>query len=212
MSFAAGRPVLAIPGPSPVPDRVLRAMHRPSPDIYGGELTGLNLRVMADLKRLAGTVQHVAPYIGNGHAAWEAANMNLFAPGDRALVLVSGHFGSSWANTAEAMGVQVERMEAEPFAAVDAQTRMSLQEELGRIAARAQITVVFITHSVEEAIFLGDRVAVMTTGPGRVHTIVDVPFPRAERSWAALNADPDFAALRQQLLEMIRVPPTHAEA
>ena len=121
MSFAAGRPVLAIPGPSPVPDRVLRAMHRPSPDIYGGELTGLNLRVMADLKRLAGTVQHVAPYIGNGHAAWEAANMNLFAPGDRALVLVSGHFGSSWANTAEAMGVQVERMEAEPFAAVDPQ-------------------------------------------------------------------------------------------
>ena len=121
MSFAAGRPVLAIPGPSPVPDRVLRAMHRPSPDIYGGELVELNLRVMADLKRLAGTAQHVAAYIGNGHAAWEAANINLFAPGDRALVLVSGHFGSAWANTAEAMGVQVERIESAPFTAVDPQ-------------------------------------------------------------------------------------------
>ena len=121
MSFAAGRPVLAIPGPSPVPDRVLRAMHRPSPDIYGGELVELNLRVMADLKRLAGTRQHVAAYIGNGHAAWEAANLNLLAPGDQALVLVTGHFGTAWANAAEAVGVRVERMVAEPFAAIDPQ-------------------------------------------------------------------------------------------
>lgn len=121
MSFAAGRPVLAIPGPSPVPDRVLRAMHRPSPDIYGGELVELNLRVMDDLKRLAGTTQHVAAYIGNGHAAWEAANMNLFAPGDLALVLVTGHFGRGWAEAAEALGVRVERMEAEPFCAIDPQ-------------------------------------------------------------------------------------------
>ena len=110
MSFAAGRPVLAIPGPSPVPDRVLRAMHRPSPDIYGGELTGLNLRVMADLKRLAGTVQHVAPYIGNGHAVWEAAIANLFAPGDAVLVLTTGHFGTGWAATARQMGVAVETL------------------------------------------------------------------------------------------------------
>ena len=85
MTFAAGRPVLAIPGPSPVPDRVLRAMHRPAPDIYEGELVDLNAQVMADLKRLAGTRHFVAPYIGNGHGGWEAANTNLFSPGDRAL-------------------------------------------------------------------------------------------------------------------------------
>ena len=100
----------------------------------------------------------------------------------------------------------------EPFAAVDAQTRMTLQEELGRIAARAELTVVFITHSVEEAVFLGDRVAVMTPGPGRVRAIVDVPFARAERTWAALNVDARFAALRQQLLDMIRLPATRAAA
>ena len=52
MSLAAGRPVIAIPGPSPVPDRVLRAAHRASPDIYGDELADLNLAVMAQLKRL----------------------------------------------------------------------------------------------------------------------------------------------------------------
>ena len=92
----------------------------------------------------------------------------------------------------------------EPFAAVDAQTRMTLQEELGRIAGRSALTVVFITHSVEEAIFLGDRVAVMTPGPGRIRTVVDVPFARAERTWARLNADERFATLRQQLLDLIR--------
>ena len=95
----------------------------------------------------------------------------------------------------------------EPFAAVDAQTRMTLQEELGRIAARSRLTVLFITHSVEEAIFLGDRVAVMTPGPGRIRTIVDVPFARGERSWARLNADPSFAALRERLLDLVRIAP-----
>jgi len=92
----------------------------------------------------------------------------------------------------------------EPFAAVDAQTRMTLQEELGRIAGRSELTVVFVTHSVEEAIFLGDRVAVMTPGPGRVRTVVEIPFARDERTWPRMNADASFAALRQRLLEMIR--------
>ena len=93
----------------------------------------------------------------------------------------------------------------EPFAAVDAQTRMTLQEELGRIAMQSKLTVIFITHSVEEAIFLGDRVAVMTPGPGRIRTIVRVPFARGMRTWAALNTDPAFAELREQLLGLVRL-------
>ncbi|MBK4217774.1 alanine--glyoxylate aminotransferase family protein [Paracoccus caeni] len=108
MSLAAGHPVIAIPGPSPLPDRVARAAHRASPDIYGEDLALLNQQVMAQLKRLAGTTAHVAPYIGNGHAAWEASAANLFEPGDRALILTSGHFGQSWAQTLAAMGVVVE--------------------------------------------------------------------------------------------------------
>lgn len=108
MSLSAGHPLIAIPGPSPVPARVLRAAHRASPDIYGDELADLNLVVMAQLKRLAGTAAHLAAYIGNGHAGWEAAGANLFSPGDRALVLVSGHFGRSWADQMAAMGVAVE--------------------------------------------------------------------------------------------------------
>jgi NitT/TauT family transport system ATP-binding protein len=65
---------------------------------------------------------------------------------------------------------------------------------------------VFITHSVEEALFLGDRVAVLTPGPGRVREIVDVPFARAERTWEKLNADPRFGPLRDRLLDLVRAP------
>jgi len=95
----------------------------------------------------------------------------------------------------------------EPFAAVDAQTRMTLQEELVRISLRSKLTVIFITHSVEEAILLGDRVAVMTAGPGRIRTIVDVPFPRAERTFARLHGEPAFIALRDELLGLVRTTP-----
>jgi NitT/TauT family transport system ATP-binding protein len=100
----------------------------------------------------------------------------------------------------------------EPFAAVDAQTRMVLQEELIRISLRSMLTVLFITHSVEEAIFLGDRVAVMTPGPGRIRTIVDVPFPRETRTWAAMNANPAFNAMRDRLLDLVRQPAQHLVA
>jgi NitT/TauT family transport system ATP-binding protein len=96
----------------------------------------------------------------------------------------------------------------EPFAAVDAQTRMVLQEELCRISLRSRLTVLFITHSVEEAIFLGDRVAVMSPGPGRIRTIVDVPFARDARTWSTLNADPGFGAMRDRLLDLVRAPHT----
>ncbi|MFC3528493.1 pyridoxal-phosphate-dependent aminotransferase family protein [Paracoccus mangrovi] len=116
MSFAQGHPVIAIPGPSPVPERVLRAMHRASPDIYGDALAGENRRLIDDLGRLAGGAGAVATYIGNGHAAWEAANTNLFNRGDCALVLCSGHFGRAWAATARAQGIEVEEMECGPAA------------------------------------------------------------------------------------------------
>ena len=100
----------------------------------------------------------------------------------------------------------------EPFAAVDAQTRMTLQEELGRIAMQSKLTVVFITHSVEEALFLGDRVAVMTPGPGRIRKVVRVPFARERRTWANLNADPAFATMREQLLDLVRLKPDAVQA
>jgi NitT/TauT family transport system ATP-binding protein len=72
----------------------------------------------------------------------------------------------------------------EPFGAVDALTRIRLQEELAAIVDRTEATVVFVTHDVEEAVFLADRVAVMTIGPGTIKEVVDVdlPRPRVRRS------------------------------
>jgi NitT/TauT family transport system ATP-binding protein len=92
----------------------------------------------------------------------------------------------------------------EPFAAIDAQTRMTLQEELLRIWAAARITVLFVTHSVEEACFLGDRVAVLTPGPGRVKEIVDVPIARDRRSWSQLGADAEFTRIKDHVLASVR--------
>lgn len=106
-----GIPYLAIPGPSVIPDRVLRAMHRGSPDIYGGELLDLTASLWPDLKAVAGTAGHVAPYIGNGHAGWEAAAANLFSRGDRVLVLASGAFGLGWARHLSGMGIAVEALD-----------------------------------------------------------------------------------------------------
>lgn len=70
MSLSQGRPHLAIPGPSVMPDRVLNAMHRAAPNIYAGPLVDMLPGLKADLKAVARTNQHVAIYIANGHGAW----------------------------------------------------------------------------------------------------------------------------------------------
>ncbi|KPQ07613.1 MAG: alanine-glyoxylate transaminase / serine-glyoxylate transaminase / serine-pyruvate transaminase [Rhodobacteraceae bacterium HLUCCA12] len=119
MSLAYGRQYLAIPGPSVVPDRVLAAMHRPSPNIYEGALIDMVATLWPDLKALACTRQHVALYIGNGHAGWEAANANVFSRGDHALALITGRFGEGWAMSAEALGVRTERLDFGRAAPVD---------------------------------------------------------------------------------------------
>ncbi len=82
----------------------------------------------------------------------------------------------------------------EPFSALDEQNRTLLQEELLRIWDEDKKTVVFITHSVDEAVTLGDRIVVMTAHPGRIKRIVEVPFERP-RNVLALRADPAYGAL-----------------
>ena len=108
MTLANGRPYAAIPGPSVIPDRVLRAMQRPAPNIYQGEIVDISASLWPDLRRLAGTQHQVAAYISNGHGLWEAVISNLFSRGDAALVVASGRFGLSWAGHLKAMGVDVQ--------------------------------------------------------------------------------------------------------
>ena len=142
MSLRQGRPYLAIPGPSVMPDRVLSAMHRAAPNIYGGPLHEMTASIVADLRRVARTTAHVAIYIVNGHGAWEAANANLFCRGDRALVAVTGQFGTSWANSVERMGVCVERIDFGRRAPADP---ARIAEALGADRAH-RIKAVLVTH------------------------------------------------------------------
>lgn len=108
MSLSQGMPYLAIPGPSVIPDQVLRAMHRASPNIYAGELVDMTYAMVPDLKHIAGTQHDMAMYIGNGHAAWEAALVNTIAPGERVLALVGGAFGRFWGDMARGLGIEVQ--------------------------------------------------------------------------------------------------------
>jgi NitT/TauT family transport system ATP-binding protein len=91
----------------------------------------------------------------------------------------------------------------EPFASVDAQTRELLQEELLRLHERERKTMVFITHSIDEALVLGDRVAVMATRPGRVKEVLAVNFARP-RDPAAVRAEPRYTEMRNHIWEELR--------
>lgn len=95
----------------------------------------------------------------------------------------------------------------EPFAAVDAQTRAVLGEELARVSAIRRMTVAFVTHSIEEAVLLGDRVVVMSPRPGRVQTIIDVPIPRANRTWRNLRENRTFLSLVAETTDLLHAMP-----
>lgn len=92
----------------------------------------------------------------------------------------------------------------EPFAAVDAMTRLTLQEELNSLTVRTGKTVFFITHSVEEAVFLGDRVLALSARPGRIKEEVHVPVPRAERSWERMSNDQALQDTVEHVLSLVR--------
>ncbi|WP_170404271.1 pyridoxal-phosphate-dependent aminotransferase family protein [Ruegeria arenilitoris] len=108
ISLAQGREYLAIPGPSVMPDAVLQAMHRPSPNIYDGELIEMMPALTRDLRRVARTEHNVAIYIANGHGTWEAALSNVIAPGETVLAPASGRFTHGWAEMADAIGAKVD--------------------------------------------------------------------------------------------------------
>jgi NitT/TauT family transport system ATP-binding protein len=90
----------------------------------------------------------------------------------------------------------------EPFAALDAQNRMILQAELVRLWEETRKTVIYVTHSIEEALSLGDRTVVMTAQPGRIKQIVDVPF-RHPRDLMTLTASPEFGKLKLDIWRVL---------
>ena len=142
MSLSHGRAYLAIPGPSVIPDAVLRAMHRASPNIYEGELHDLTHSIVPDLKAIAMTDGQVAIYIGNGHAAWEAALSNVLSKGDTVLVLATGRFCIGWGEMAAGMGALVETIDYGAQAPID----LTLVEEALAADTAGRIKAVLAVH------------------------------------------------------------------
>jgi alanine-glyoxylate transaminase / serine-glyoxylate transaminase / serine-pyruvate transaminase len=108
MAVRAGREFLAIPGPTTIPDEVLRAMHRPSVDMYSRPLVMLTDGLLRDLNQLFGNTGRCYIYIANGHGAWEAALTNVLSKGDKILVLESGRFALDWGDAAARLAIEVE--------------------------------------------------------------------------------------------------------
>jgi alanine-glyoxylate transaminase/serine-glyoxylate transaminase/serine-pyruvate transaminase len=104
----AGRHFLQIPGPTPVPDRILRAMDMPVIDHRGPEFKALGLKVLSGIKTIFKTSSPVFIYPSSGTGAWEAALLNTLSPGDAVLMYETGHFATLWKNMATKLGLQPE--------------------------------------------------------------------------------------------------------
>lgn len=107
-SLRHGRQMVAIPGPSVIPDKVLAAMHQPMPNIYEGELIDTSLSLFEDLPAVARTTSEAFVTVSNGHGGWDMALSNTLSRGDKVLVLQSGVFAPAWGAMAKTMGLDVE--------------------------------------------------------------------------------------------------------
>ena len=107
-SLHHGRQMVAIPGPSVIPDKVLAAMHQPMPNIYEGELIDTSLSLFEDLPAVARTTSEAFVTVSNGHGGWDMALSNTLSRGDKVLVLQSGVFAPAWGAMAKTMGLDVE--------------------------------------------------------------------------------------------------------
>ena len=108
MPHLSGRHFLQIPGPTNVPDRVLRAIDRPTIDHRGPEFAALGHEVLAGLKQVFRTAGHVIIYPASGTGAWEAALVNTLSPGDRVLMVETGQFAVLWQKLATRLGLSVD--------------------------------------------------------------------------------------------------------
>jgi len=106
----SGRHFLQIPGPTNVPDRVLRALAQPTIDHRGAAFARLAKDVLASLQRVFQTEHAVVVFPSSGTGAWEAALVNTLSPGDRILMFETGHFAALWKQMAERLGLKPESL------------------------------------------------------------------------------------------------------
>lgn len=113
LSRKTGRQFFANPGPTNIPDSILRAMDRPTIDFMDPEFTSLYEGAVAGLKRIVRTTSEVFFYTASGHGSWEATLVNLFSPGETVLVVESGWFSEGWTTMAEHYGLKIRKVAAD---------------------------------------------------------------------------------------------------
>ena len=141
MSFRSGRHFLQIPGPTNVPDRVLRAMAQPTIDHRGPEFGRLGRELLEGLQAVFKTSGQVVIYPSSGTGAWEACLVNTLSPGDRVLMFETGHFATLWSNMARRLGLDVDFVPGDWRHGVDPATLEAKLKEDGRRAVKAVAVV-----------------------------------------------------------------------
>jgi len=154
MTVRAGREILALPGPTNMPDEVLQAMHRPALDIYSREMIDLSDGLHHDLSNLFATKNKSYIYIANGHGAWEGALSNVLSRGDKVLVLESGRFAVGWGHAARLMGAEVEVLKGDWRRAVrpdevEARLRRDKNHEIKAILVAQVDTASGVVNDIE---------------------------------------------------------------
>jgi alanine-glyoxylate transaminase/serine-glyoxylate transaminase/serine-pyruvate transaminase len=139
----AGRHFLQIPGPTPVPDRILRAMDMPVIDHRGPEFKRLGLRVLSGIGTIFQTASPVVIYPSSGTGAWEAALVNTLSPGDKVLMYETGHFATLWKNIALKLGLEPEFIASDWRSGADA---AAIEARLSEDKAHA-IKAVCVVHN-----------------------------------------------------------------
>jgi alanine-glyoxylate transaminase / serine-glyoxylate transaminase / serine-pyruvate transaminase len=141
--YRGGRHFLQIPGPSNVPDRILRAIDQPTIDHRGPQFQVLARKILADLGELFGTTQPVMVYPASGTGAWEAALVNTLAAGDQVLMYETGQFATLWQNLARKLGLATETLPGDWRHGVDA----AVIEQRLREDREHRIKAVCIVHN-----------------------------------------------------------------
>lgn len=150
-----GRQFFQNPGPTNIPDRVLRAMDRAAIDFMGAEFGAIEMECFASLKRLFKTRETMFVYAASGHGAWEAAMVNICSPGDKVLLPETGYFSASWGAMATALGVIPEilpgdRRKGVDPAAVEARLKADTAREIKAVLLVHNETSTGVAHPCAE--------------------------------------------------------------
>ena len=149
----SGRHFLQIPGPTNVPDRVLRAMDYPTIDHRGPEFQVIGKKVLADIKKIFQTQSPVIIYGASGTGAWEAALINTLSPGDRVLMFETGHFATLWKQMSDRLGLRAEFLASDwrhgaDAAAIEARLREDKQKEIKAVCVVHNETSTGVTSNI----------------------------------------------------------------